>query len=397
MKRFFLRILPALLCAGCLASADKAAPPAPDQNDDRIILAEQTAAIVSVLERSGSFVNDAATDRLIATIVARLPLPPEQGNPRVRLVRNPALNAFALYDGTIGIHVGAFAKTTHPDHLAFLIAHETAHWSSLHAVQSFSRASDSILATQIVDVILTPLSSRFSLEDVAEEGIGWAANATVNSLSRELEREADAAALQMLYAGGFDTRRSLDIIRIFQGIDAQSPLHSGSLLLSTHPSSSDRTETMVLFLHERSLEPFESLSFDAAFVRETAQLRLLDARLQRLGGRYFEALDDLSIVQRAFDGSRAKLPASFQCERGLTYASMLRDFPQTKASVPADYWKTLYSERSDSEVQQLWGQRAKEGLSSKEAATGCAAAAERALADLEKPAAAATDTVGKKE
>ena len=61
------------------------------------------------------------------------------------VVLNPAINAFALPGGYIGIHTGLIAATKNEGELASVLSHEMAHVTQRHIARMFERSKQNLL------------------------------------------------------------------------------------------------------------------------------------------------------------------------------------------------------------------------------------------------------------
>ncbi len=104
---------------------------------------------------------------------------------KVYLTRYGSPNAFCLADGSVFVNIGLFNVLDTESELAFILAHELAHYDLQHNVRDFVKLN----AIQKFET-----KSAGSLYDKFRQ----------LRLSRESEQEADSYALSMMNAGGFD-------------------------------------------------------------------------------------------------------------------------------------------------------------------------------------------------
>ena len=115
------------------------------------------------------------------------------------------------------------------DELGFVVAHEMAHVVRRHAINRVLRQTAYSAAS-----LLTPGRGVVApwLQSV---GIAWLERA----YSREQEFEADALAVLMTRAGGFDPHGALRLLERFRRLEPDSAARLGAYL-STHPPVADR-------------------------------------------------------------------------------------------------------------------------------------------------------------
>jgi hypothetical protein len=335
----------------------------PLPESDELVVMGQTQHISEQLKQAGVLYHDPTFLRIAGEILSKLGVQRDSLRPKVCLLRNPLVNAIALYDGTVCINSGLAAKLTHPSQLAFVLAHEATHWQKRHALLRFQSASNTMLMAQITDTLLTPVAARFRLKSLAENGIDFASVARESMYSRELEEEADIGGATSLKQAGYDPQGALDVLKIFSQRGA-SEAQVGSTLLADHSSNEARRAAVVdhLALSNSSLED-RAPAFDRKFIIKTASVRVTNATWARLSGMFFDALEDLDVVLQAYsDKARDTWWHKAQMRRGETLLAMARDSRYVKASLAEEQWRALYGNASDSEVIGLWCAQAREAF-----------------------------------
>lgn len=135
--------------------------------------------------------------RALAGRVAGVMALPEGMTITVHLVRDDSVNAFATFGGTIMVFSGLLDKITSEQQLAALLAHEIAHVRDRHVMRS---ATGWLLVALLWGAI------------VGDRAVGTATGQLAGlpglARTRQMERDADAAALEALVtlygnAGGY--------------------------------------------------------------------------------------------------------------------------------------------------------------------------------------------------
>src|SRR5262245_4930632 len=162
----------------------------------------------------------------LGRLVSRLEAAAEPGLPIVFFVlRKPEPNAFALPGGHIYLFEGLIKKAETPDEVAGVIAHELGHVVNRDSTRSVMQAAG--------------LSFLFGmvLGDFVGGGAVVLASKTLlqTSYSREVERRADAFAVELMNKVGGNPR-SLGTILV--RIDGSN--HPGPKILLDHPDTKDR-------------------------------------------------------------------------------------------------------------------------------------------------------------
>jgi beta-barrel assembly-enhancing protease len=158
------------------------------------------------------------------------------------LVRDRAVNAFALPGGYVGVNLGLISITSSRDELASVLAHELSHVTQRHIARSVvnsQKASMIGLATLLIGLLA---AARTNSPDAANAAIaGSQATAIQGQLnfSRDMEREADRMGYGVLGTAGFATA---GMASMFEKMDSANRLNdSGNFpYLRSHPLTVER-------------------------------------------------------------------------------------------------------------------------------------------------------------
>jgi beta-barrel assembly-enhancing protease len=112
------------------------------------------------------------------------------GRINVYLSKSIEANAFCLAEGSIFINIGLIQKLDNIDQLAFILAHEMAHYIKSHAINDTKRLSDVVKSETFENN-----SDKNSFRKL--------------KFSRESEFDADGFALQMIIQAGFNPERGI--------------------------------------------------------------------------------------------------------------------------------------------------------------------------------------------
>ena len=121
-------LLGALVCAACastnLAPIGAGEAPFRPERDERSLWAEADA-FDRLLERNGLVYETPAIEAYLEGVAkALLPArPPGAPQPRIRVLREPSRNAFALPNGSVYLHTGILARIDNEAQLAALLGH----------------------------------------------------------------------------------------------------------------------------------------------------------------------------------------------------------------------------------------------------------------------------------
>ncbi|CCQ74909.1 M48 family metalloprotease [Magnetospira sp. QH-2] len=161
------------------------------------------------------------------------------------ILNTPIVNAFALPGGYVSVSRGLVALASNEAELAGVLAHELGHVNARHTAE---RLSQSMLA----QVGLTVLSVATGSSAVSQIG-GLAANAFLQSYSRQQEFEADMLGVRYISRSGYDPDAMvtfLDTLRDHSQVEAEiKGLPKGSVdefnMMSTHPRTVDRVQAAI--------------------------------------------------------------------------------------------------------------------------------------------------------
>ena len=178
-----------------------------------------------------------AGEQALEKLVSRLVPPDSEYVFQVEVVDSGLVNAIAFPGGNILIFRGLLEKSPSADAVAGVLAHEMQHVFQRHGTEN--------LLNQVA------LSGLFKLLTVEANAIAETLFAGVRTLSllkytRELETEADALALQLLYQAGVDPVEMLAMFQVLKN-------HSSSLpeSISTHPDMSSRMEKLKIIIDQK--------------------------------------------------------------------------------------------------------------------------------------------------
>jgi predicted Zn-dependent protease len=186
---------------------------------------EQSEAEQQKLNRKGRLYQDPLLEEYINDIARRL-TPPEveqQGIPiRVRIIRDPSLNAFAYPNGALYVHTGLLARVENEAQLATVLGHEMTHVINRDAVRHYRSTRNKVIAANVAAVAASIGVSAVAGDqwrrgnDVTAAVIGQTANvmlglglqlgllAAVNGYGRDIEDEADTGAMRLMAQAGYD-------------------------------------------------------------------------------------------------------------------------------------------------------------------------------------------------
>lgn len=155
------------------------------------------------------------------------------------VVDDGEINAFAAPGGYIGIYAGLILATRSEGELASVIAHEIAHISQRHIIQSLERSKQANLPTMAGILVALLLGSQNAeIGQAAVAGVIGSAMQRRIDFTREKEAEADRIGIRLLAKAGFDP---LEMANFFEILQRDSRFRQRPPpFLSTHPITSAR-------------------------------------------------------------------------------------------------------------------------------------------------------------
>lgn len=189
------------------------------------------------LQRFGSPVKSEALQRyvnLVGTAVAanskRSTIPYQ-----FAVLDSPVQNAFAVPGGVIFISRALLSVLDNEAELAAVLAHEVGHVSAKHALKSTQRAQ----LLQGVGTITAAGVGGDKGKKFASAIGDMQAVLFDKGLDKEMEYEADSAAMETAYRTGYDPSAMIRVLEKLQKLEASSKDKKGSWF-STHPPLSER-------------------------------------------------------------------------------------------------------------------------------------------------------------
>jgi len=257
----------AVIGAGwCLsAAAIRAQPPA-----DPALEALLTAAGAEErrVEESGRLLHDPDLEAYlnrVASALARGEKGPGAGF-RVRVIRDPHLNAFTYPTGTFLVHTGILARIENEAQLAALLGHELAPYLKGHAIEGM----------------------RCFHRGAGGQNPESEAGCASPGYRREAEYEADREGLQRLLAAGYDPAEALRLFEHLAEEAARENLRE-PFLEGSHPRLQDRIERAQAVLDSLEKRETPASRNEDAFGEAVSGAVLENIRLDLRAGRFPQA------------------------------------------------------------------------------------------------------------
>ena len=227
----------AVALAGCASSAplrDNAPGTAPTAGSDEAELWYAMERAEAELKRSPLLVRDAALNDYIRGVACKA-AGKHCGDLRVYVMDVPQFNASMAPNGLMLVWTGALLRMRDEAELAFVLGHETGHFTALHTLQQWRRMKD-----------MSNFLSAFSMVaygggygNVAQLG-SLAGMATMLKYSRDMEREADRLGFAHVVENGWSPQAGADVWARMWREEQTRKWDRPIAMFSTHPASQER-------------------------------------------------------------------------------------------------------------------------------------------------------------
>jgi beta-barrel assembly-enhancing protease len=227
-------LLVAVIAVACTAVPVKpltVGDPAFGQEEDEKKLLRRAAELDDELRRRGMVLSDEKLNAYIKRVAVRL-IPPETATLvpfRFYVARDPMVNAFALPNGSIYLHVGLLARLENEAQLAHVLSHEIAHVVQRHSLQSDRNRRATVVAAHVADLILFGTSIAYL------PAIG-----SLASHSRENESEADRLALEYMSRAGYSLDGADELFKLLEEVKQKESAWGSAY--SSHPDTQQRAQ-----------------------------------------------------------------------------------------------------------------------------------------------------------
>jgi predicted Zn-dependent protease len=159
--------------------------------------------------REPAYLDDAEIAEYLNALGARLiaAAPGARQDFEFFALRDPAINAFALPGGFIGVNTGLITASDSESEVASVLAHEIAHVTQRHIARQLGIQKQMQMPMMIAMAAALLLGrSRPDLASGAAAAVQGGAIQSQLAFSRDFEREADRFGFQTLAGAGFDVR-----------------------------------------------------------------------------------------------------------------------------------------------------------------------------------------------
>lgn len=287
IKRMRPLLLIGMLCCltlGCTTTQHTLLAEEPDVRayEKRLWLqAEQSEAI---LEASDIIYEDQALEHYFQQIVEKI-APPDAKKKftfRIRVIKDPSLNAFAFPNGVIYIHTGLLARLDNEAQLAALLAHEIAHCTQQHSLRVIKWPENPSTTLASLRPELTRYGQVGNFLALFDETNAMAA---VSGYYQSLETEADSEGLELISKAGYEPTEAL---RLFEHLEHELGAENinDNFPLDTNLWLNKRIENCKNFLNNLKYDHSKKIKNQLIFLKKIKQVIMDNAFLDLKAGRY---------------------------------------------------------------------------------------------------------------
>ena len=222
MKKFLI-VAVFLLIVSCSSTVTNYTPGSTIEpvTEGEIRLWHQSEKAEEAIRKSGQLLGSDEIDTYLQGIMDEL-FPEYRGYIRVRALKKPVLNAFAMPNGSIYINSGLLGVMQNEAQLATVLAHEGVHFLNKHSARQrehFHQAAGWMMAISMLGI---PLLAEVTFASA------------VTGYSREHETEADLEGFKRLQRAGYqvsEARKTFEhLLREVEAEDIKAPF-----FFSSHP------------------------------------------------------------------------------------------------------------------------------------------------------------------
>lgn len=248
-------------------------------------LMEQASKEQQLLERSGILYRNPELEAYLKSVAVRLDTDAASpgGEFRIKMIKDPRLNAFTYPDGTCYIQTGILARLENEGQLAALLAHELAHYLNDHAVNGIRRLhrlSDSDRSNFSADG--DGSTTRIQIRRRSE--YAW------SDYHHLAEFEADREALKMMVHAGYDPHEAIKLFGHLVEEMTRENLRE-PFALGSHPRLKERVDKCKDYLKTLNPKPLSATFVEGAFEERMQDLTLENIGLDIQAGRFEQALE----------------------------------------------------------------------------------------------------------
>lgn len=248
MKKLSVFLLAILFLCATLTSSEANASPEPTSKTIKKEIKMGEKAI-SEIEKHFPRVLDPNIEAHLTMIANKLiPFMQRNLDYNVRILEMKEPNAFSLPGGTTYMSTGMLSFLKSDAEIAAILAHEFVHADRAHVLVQNAKNSKLNIIT-LIGII------------AASQGAGVPAllmsnalqTAIMNTYSIEMEKEADAKGIDIMYRAGFNPSAMLTTMERLK-VERLKKVHVDPGIYQTHPEDKERVDAALKYMKEKGIE-----------------------------------------------------------------------------------------------------------------------------------------------
>jgi beta-barrel assembly-enhancing protease len=264
-------------------------------------LAVQADEAEKWFHRQGLVITDSAAQSYINQVAKKIGKSgPQDSTFRILLITVCEPNAVSFANGLLVLCSGVFTVIDNETQLAFLLAHEMAHYDLNHHLQERYN-----LHQKTVDLLRGQIVGSIFLGGLAALGAEKSLRYMLCGFSRELEKEADRVALDRIVKAGYDPANALLLFQNLRTRTGKDTLEETDY--QTHPSLSERISLGSNYLASIKLPAAYSAPDAAVFQRSFSRVCFANAQECLSQSEYGSALRSADFCLNQYPASPGAL------------------------------------------------------------------------------------------
>ena len=284
MKYVVAIMLIGFLPAGCLAPRAKSLGDTLKSAEDERRLWQWVETEQETLNNSGFLYHEPELEAYLNHIAKKLlshSIAPDF-RIRIKVLKDPNLNALAYPNGVIYIHSGILARINNEAQLAALLSHEITHCTHRHSINVIRSIRDRPAFVAAVQDTLAKISAVHAIARLLGATGSMVA---LNGYTRQLESEADRVGLDLMAKANYDPKEALNLLEhLRQEIEAEGI--EEPFWLGSHPNIQQRIKNVENWLALNYGENQSWVKNSTEFQVRLHPVVLTNARLDLQRGRF---------------------------------------------------------------------------------------------------------------
>lgn len=315
-------------------------------------LIDETKKAEDLFYKTGALYDDAAVLDYINKMAARLTSNKtfdKNTQLKIRIIREPTVNAFAMATGSIYIHTGALAKLENEDQLAHLIGHEISHVANKDMVYFVNSYHKKTIVYKIFDIILAPTSVFFGvLGSLTQTAFLLFHVATVTGYGRIIEARSDKEGMLWATESSYNPSAGPGLMQVFLSEADKYQTGPEIFFLMTHPTTKWRLTELNKIIAEKGAAQRDVKIADD-FLRNMAKIKLYNATLNIKWDRLEHAKDNIQwVLEKDPNNPEAHYLA------GEIYRLEAEDKKKVKDELNYKKWSELNKPYKKTELEDMW-------------------------------------------